>query len=105
MSDVVTLGETMALVAAPEIGLLRHATSLRLSCGGAESNVAVGVARLGHRVAWIGRVGADEFGVVVPRVPAAAGVEGRGGGGPGAPTRVMGEYPRGGTGTPGRCYR
>ena len=74
MTDVVTLGETMALVAAPEIGLLRHATSLRLSVGGAESNLAVGVARLGYRAAWIGRVGADEFGVMVRRMLAAEGV-------------------------------
>src|SRR2546430_16608860 len=77
MSDVVTLGETMALVAAPEIGLLRHATSLRLSCGGAESNLAIGVARLGHEATWIGRVGDDEFGAMVRRMLAAERVEGR----------------------------
>ena len=105
MSDVVTLGETMALVAAPEIGLLRHATSLRLSCGGAESNVAVGVARLGHRVAWIGRVGADEFGVMVRRMLAAEGVEARVRVDPDAPTGLMVKYRRTGTVTQVLYYR
>lgn len=105
MSDVVTLGETMALVAAPEIGLLRHATSLRLSCGGAESNVAVGVARLGHRVAWIGRVGADEFGVMVRRMLAAEGVEARVRVDPDAPTGLMVKYRRTNTVTQVLYYR
>ncbi len=75
--EVVTLGETMALLAAPGIGLLRHAASLDLSVGGAESNLAVGLSRLGHPVAWIGRVGADEFGALVRRTLAAEGVDGR----------------------------
>lgn len=34
---------------------------------GAEANVAVGLARLGHRVSYIGRVGADAFGEVIRR--------------------------------------
>ena len=76
-AEVVTLGETMALLAAPGVGLLRHATSLDLSVGGAESNLAIGLSRLGHRVAWIGRVGADEFGALVRRTLAAEGVDGR----------------------------
>jgi len=63
--DVVTLGETMALLWSTEVGLLRHASQLRLSSAGAESNVAVGVRRLGPTTAWVGRVGADEFGELV----------------------------------------
>jgi 2-dehydro-3-deoxygluconokinase len=87
--EVVTLGETMALLSAPGIGLLRHAASLDLSCGGAESNLATGVARLGHRAAWIGRVGADEFGALVRRTIAAEGVDCRAVVDPSAPTGLM----------------
>jgi 2-dehydro-3-deoxygluconokinase len=105
MSDVVTLGETMALVAAPEIGLLRHATSLRLSCGGAESNLAIGVSRLGHTATWVGRVGDDEFGVMVRRMLAAEGVDGRVRVDPGAPTGLMVKYRRTATVTQVQYYR
>ncbi len=44
---VVTLGETMALVRADETGSLRHVRDMSLGIGGAESNVAVGLSRLG----------------------------------------------------------
>lgn len=63
--DVVTLGETMALLYAEDIGPLRHARHLRLSVAGAESNVAIGLRRLGHRARWLGRVGDDQFGEMV----------------------------------------
>ncbi|MET9524933.1 sugar kinase [Streptomyces coeruleorubidus] len=63
--DVVTFGETMAALRAR--GALRLGGSLGLSVAGAESNVAIGLARLGHRVRWAGRVGADELGALVLR--------------------------------------
>nr|WP_086562652.1 sugar kinase [Streptomyces africanus] len=63
--DVVTFGETMAALRAQ--GALRLGGSLGLSVAGAESNVAIGLARLGHRVRWAGRVGADEPGALVLR--------------------------------------
>jgi 2-dehydro-3-deoxygluconokinase len=62
---LVTLGETMALFTADRVGPLRHATTMRVSIAGAESNVAIGVRRLGHPAAWIGRVGSDELGELV----------------------------------------
>ena len=62
---VVTLGETMALLWPPEVGLLRHAPALRLGVAGAESNLAVGAVRLGVPATWLGRVGDDEFGRLV----------------------------------------
>jgi 2-dehydro-3-deoxygluconokinase len=65
MPGIVTLGESMAVLCSPRPGPLRHATHLDLSIGGAESNVAIGVRRLGRPSAWIGRVGADEFGTLV----------------------------------------
>lgn len=57
-----SIGETMALLTSPQVGRLRDRCSLNLSTAGAESNVAIGVRRLGYRAAWIGRVGADELG-------------------------------------------
>ncbi len=75
--EVITLGETMALLCSPRVGPLRHAYSLDLSCGGAESNMAIGLSRLGHRVAWVGRVGDDEFGALVRRTLAAEGIDTR----------------------------
>lgn len=64
---VVTIGETMALVRTREIGSLRHASDLALGIGGAESNVAIGLQRLGVETAWVGRVGADPLGERVAR--------------------------------------
>jgi 2-dehydro-3-deoxygluconokinase len=63
--DLVTLGETMALLTPSGTGPLRYAGWLRMSVGGAESNVAIGARRLGLSTAWIGRVGADDFGEMV----------------------------------------
>jgi 2-dehydro-3-deoxygluconokinase len=64
---LVTCGETMVCLAAPEAGPLRTAGTLRLSIAGAESNVAIGIARLGHPATWIGHVGEDELGDLVLR--------------------------------------
>jgi 2-dehydro-3-deoxygluconokinase len=63
--DVLAFGETMALVHGTAPGALRHSALLRLSCAGAESTVAIGLARLGHHATWVGRVGADELGALV----------------------------------------
>ncbi|MER5374286.1 sugar kinase [Streptomyces sp. NPDC002553] len=71
--EVVTFGETMAALRAQ--GALRLGGSLGLSVAGAESNVAIGLARLGHRVRWAGRVGADELGALVLRTLRAEGVD------------------------------
>jgi 2-dehydro-3-deoxygluconokinase len=72
-AEVVTFGETMAALRGA--GPLRLGGSLALSVAGAESNVAIGLARLGHRVAWIGRVGDDEPGALVLRTLRAENVE------------------------------
>lgn len=72
---VVTFGETMALVRATEIGSLRHAHAMALGIGGAETNVAIGLARLGVPVSWLGRVGDDSLGERVAREIRAEGVD------------------------------
>lgn len=64
---IVTFGETMALLHPPEMGSLAHATRLDLGTGGAESNVAIALSRLGTAVTWVGRVGADSLGERVLR--------------------------------------
>ncbi|MGW5351821.1 sugar kinase [Streptomyces sp. NPDC004031] len=65
MTDVLTIGETMAALRTP--GPLRLGGAAQLSVAGSESNVAIGLARLGHDVAWAGVVGADEPGALVRR--------------------------------------
>jgi 2-dehydro-3-deoxygluconokinase len=72
---VVTAGETMALVVPPSPGRLRHASSLSLSIGGAESNVAIGLARLGIPASWISVLGDDELGELVLHRLRAEGVD------------------------------
>jgi 2-dehydro-3-deoxygluconokinase len=62
---LVTLGEALAVVGTAEPGPLRVGSALRFSFAGAESTVAVGMARLGHPAVWVGRVGDDEQGRVV----------------------------------------
>ena len=73
--DLVTMGETMAAFAPEEDGRLRYASSFRLRVAGAESNVAVGAARLGFSAGWISRVGDDEFGQKILRELRADGVD------------------------------
>jgi 2-dehydro-3-deoxygluconokinase len=63
--EVVTLGETMVLFQAESVGPLREATTFRRLIAGAETNVAIGLCRLGHTAGWIGRVGDEEFGRAV----------------------------------------
>ena len=65
MPEVVTTGETMVLLAASRPGRLRHQALLELRIGGAESNLAIALARLGITTGWIGWVGEDELGEVV----------------------------------------
>jgi 2-dehydro-3-deoxygluconokinase len=72
---VVTLGETMALLHSDTPGLLAHATEMKLGIGGAESNVAIALQRLGTQASWIGRVGADSLGERVLRELRAEGVD------------------------------
>jgi 2-dehydro-3-deoxygluconokinase len=60
--DVVTFGEVMTMFVATEPGPLERVTTFTRALAGAETNVATGLARLGHRTGWIGRVGDDPFG-------------------------------------------
>ena len=63
--DLLTFGESM--VSLRSAGPLSAGGSLAMHVAGAESNVAVGVARLGHSVSWAGVVGADPHGEYILR--------------------------------------
>ncbi|MET0934256.1 MAG: sugar kinase [Mycetocola sp.] len=71
---VVTIGETMALMSTPQFGPLQHSASLDLGIGGSESNVAIGLRRLGTPSTWIGKVGTDSLGDLIEREIRAEGV-------------------------------
>jgi len=73
--DVITFGETMVLFAPGERGFLESAPVYLASIGGAESNFAIGLARLGHSVCWVSRVGRDPFGTRVLKTIRGEGVD------------------------------
>ena len=60
--DLIALGETMLALAPPAGQSVRDAPHLLVDHAGAESNTCVGLARLGFRVAWVSRLGADAAG-------------------------------------------
>jgi 2-dehydro-3-deoxygluconokinase len=60
--DVSTFGEALGVFTAAETGRLRQVQTIEKGIGGAELNVAVALARLGHRPRWSGRLGDDEIG-------------------------------------------
>ncbi|TXC90595.1 sugar kinase [Metabacillus litoralis] len=63
--DVITIGESMVVFTPTSDGFMRNATQFTNRIGGAESNVAVGLARLGHKSGWISKLGDDEFGKAI----------------------------------------
>lgn len=73
--EAVTCGEAMLLMLAEPGVPLDRAVHFRRSVAGAESNVASGLARLGHRTRWLGRLGADPAGEAVLRELRADGVD------------------------------
>lgn len=60
--DVVTYGEAMMLLVADRPGPLEDAESFVKRTAGAETNVAIGLARLGLQVGWASRLGTDSLG-------------------------------------------
>ncbi|MFC6016613.1 sugar kinase [Plantactinospora solaniradicis] len=73
--DAICVGETMVMVTPTPGGRLDAASTFVLRAGGAESNVAMFLAALGHRVAWASRVGADPLGDLVVEQVATTGVD------------------------------
>jgi sugar/nucleoside kinase (ribokinase family) len=60
--DVALFGEAMMLLVADRPGPLEDATGFLKRTAGAETNVAIGLARLGFRVGWASRLGTDSMG-------------------------------------------
>lgn len=60
--DVFTLGETMVLFQPEQAAPLEYVHQFPKRIGGAESNVAIGLSRLGHSVRWFSKLGDDPFG-------------------------------------------
>ena len=63
--DVLTFGETMIALRADRPLALNP--NISATVAGAESNVAIALARLGHSVQWAGRVGDDAGGELIRR--------------------------------------
>lgn len=75
MPKLLTIGETMAAFTPDASGPLRYVTGYGIRTAGAESNVAVGLAKLGIEAAWLSRLGKDEFGVFIRNQLRAEGVD------------------------------
>lgn len=75
MPDVITIGESMVMMVADQSDSLQFVTSYSRRIAGAESNVAIGLARLGHSVGWISAVGSDPFGTYIRNTIRGEGVD------------------------------
>jgi sugar/nucleoside kinase (ribokinase family) len=60
--DMITFGEAMMLLVADQPGPFEQVESFHKRSAGAETNVAIGLARLGLKVGWASRLGTDSMG-------------------------------------------
>ena len=60
--EILCFGETMAMFVAEQAGDLASVGQFGKRIAGADSNVAIGLARLGFKVRWLSRVGDDSLG-------------------------------------------
>ena len=63
--DVITIGETMAVFNPIQDLPFTDAYLFMKQIGGAESNFAIGLSRLGHKVGWISRLSNDSLGYYI----------------------------------------
>jgi len=75
MYDVVTFGEAMVRLSPPNFQRLEQARNLDLQVGGAELNVAVGVARLGMKSTWVSKLPKNGLGYLIRNRIQEAGVD------------------------------
>lgn len=73
--DVICLGETMAMVAPVDAVPLADSESFRVLVGGAESTVAMYLAELGYRTAWVSALGDDPLATRILRALGSQGVD------------------------------
>ena len=62
MATVLLLGEPMVLLTGTKTGPLKEVELFKKSLAGAELNVAIGLTRLNHKVAYISQLGNDSMG-------------------------------------------
>ena len=67
MVEVVTLGETMLRLSPVTVSTLEETQQLQVHVGGAESNVAVGMARMGLPAGWISKLVDNSIGRLIAR--------------------------------------
>ncbi|MBL8351554.1 MAG: sugar kinase [Burkholderiaceae bacterium] len=73
--DVVTLGEAMLMLVAEQPGAIEDVQRFHKRTAGAETNVAIGLARLGLKVGWASRLGDDSMARFLLRELQAEGVD------------------------------
>lgn len=86
---VLAIGESIALLRATSSGSFAQVSEIKLSFGGAESNVCIALRRLETPAIWLGRVGDDSFGRRIVRELRAEDVDTRAIVDGSAPTGVM----------------
>lgn len=75
MPDIITIGESMVMMVADQSDSIQFVTSYSRKIAGAESNVAIGLARLEHNVGWISSLGEDPFGTYIRNTIRGEGVD------------------------------
>ena len=73
--DVITLGETMLRLTPPNLKRIEQTTTFDIEVGGSESNMAIGLARLGLKVLWLSRLTNNPLGRLLERTIAGHGVD------------------------------
>lgn len=73
--DVALFGEAMLLLVADRPGPLENAESFFKRTAGAETNVAIGLSRLGLKVGWASRLGTDSMGHALLAAMRAEGID------------------------------
>jgi 2-dehydro-3-deoxygluconokinase len=73
--DVVTFGEAMMLLVADRPGPLEDAESFVKRTAGAETNLAIGLSRLGIKTGWASRLGGDSMGRYLIRAMEEEGID------------------------------
>lgn len=73
--EILAFGEAMTLFIADTPGEMAEVEHFQRRIAGADTNVAIGLARLGFRVGWLSRVGDDSFGTYIRHTLEAEGLD------------------------------
>lgn len=67
MSEIILIGEPMAMFVADYVGNLEDVEKFTRSLAGAEVNVCIGLKRLGYDVSYVTKLGVDPFGKYIKK--------------------------------------